>query len=100
MGSVSVSCLRHFLNRIYGMHTRKPTESSLVKIPNKRDSCVTIGEILDCYYDPVVFCNNTLSRIKKEDDKKIRDKQASFRQERSCVDQMPILTISIEQTSE
>ena len=38
--------------------------------------------------------------MKKEVDKKMRDEQAGFRQERSCVDQIATLRIIIEQTIE
>ena len=47
-----------------------------------------------------VLCSIILSRMKKEVDKKMRDEQAGFRQERSCVDQIATLRIIIDQTIE
>ncbi|XP_063416357.1 uncharacterized protein LOC134697999 [Mytilus trossulus] len=47
-----------------------------------------------------VLCHITLQRLKKEVNKLLRDEQAGFRQERSCIDQIATLRISIEQTIE
>ncbi|XP_056022193.1 uncharacterized protein LOC130055047 [Ostrea edulis] len=43
---------------------------------------------------------NDRPKMKREVDKKMRDEQAGFRQERSCVDQIATLRIIIEQTIE
>jgi hypothetical protein len=47
-----------------------------------------------------ILCSVILQRIKTEVDKTLRDEQAGFRQERSCVDQIATLRIIVEQTIE
>ena len=47
-----------------------------------------------------IICSVILQRIKTEVDKTLRDEQAGFRQERSCVDQIATLRIIVEQTIE
>jgi hypothetical protein len=47
-----------------------------------------------------ILCSVILQRIKTEVDKTLRDEQAGFRQERSCVDQNATLRIIVEQTIE
>ena len=74
----------------------------LVKLPKK-------GDLFLCNYwrgitllsmPSKILCSVILQRIKTEVDKTLRDEQAGFRQERSCVDQIATLRIIVEQTIE
>ena len=68
----------------------------LVKLPKKEDlSCsenwrgITLLPVAS-----KILCIVLLNRIKDAEDNTLRDKQAGFRPNRSCSDQIAILTIS------
>ena len=104
MDNISVSYLHRLLNRIWNEECIPEDwhKGLLVKLPKKGDTsqCNNWRGITLLSIPSKVLCSIILSRMKKEVDTKMRDEQAGFRQERSCVDQIATLRIIIEQTIE
>ncbi|RUS88821.1 hypothetical protein EGW08_003451 [Elysia chlorotica] len=74
----------------------------LVKLPKKGDlsSCNNWRGIMLLSIPGKVLTRIMLERLKTALDKKLREEQAGFRQERSCTDQIATLRIIIEQSLE
>ena len=74
----------------------------MIKLPKKGDttSCQNWRGITLLSIPSKVLASIILSRMKTAVDKQLRDEQAGFRQERSCVDQIATLRIIIEQSIE
>ena len=77
-------------------------EGFLVKLPKKGDQseCENQRGIMLLSVPGKVFNRIMLERLKTAVDKKLRDHQAGFRKERSCIDQITTLRIIIEQSLE
>ena len=74
----------------------------LVKVPTKGDQseCENHRGIMLLSVPGKVFNRIMMQRLKTAVDKKLRDHQAGFRKERSCIDQITSLRIIIEQSLE
>ena len=77
-------------------------EGHLVKLPKKGDltDCSNYRGIMLLSVPGKVLNRVILERIKKAVDSHLRDEQAGFRQNRSCLDQIATLRIIIEQSIE
>ena len=77
-------------------------EGYLIKLPNKGDlsNCANYRGITLLAVPGKVFNRVLLNRMKDEVDTQLRDQQAGFRKDRSCVDQIATLRIILEQSSE
>ena len=77
-------------------------EGYLIKLPKKGDlsNCTNYRGITLLDVSGKVFNRAFLNRMKDEIDTKIRDQQADFRKDRSCVDQIATPRIIIEQSCE
>ena len=74
----------------------------LVKLPKKGDlsSCVNWRGIMLLSIPGKVLTRIMLERLKTTLDKRLRDEQAGFRQDRSCTDHVATMRIIIEQSLE
>ena len=77
-------------------------EGYLIKLPKKGDlsNCTNYRGITLLDVSGKVFNRALLNRMKDEVDTKFRDRQAGFRKDRSCVDQIATLRIIIVQSCE
>ena len=77
-------------------------EGHIVKLPKKGDlsNCNNYRGITLLSMPGKVFNRVLLERIKSTVDEQLRDQQAGFRKNRSCIDQIAALRIIIEQTVE
>lgn len=77
-------------------------EGYLIKLPKKGDlsSCANYRGITLLSIPGKVFNRILLNRIKDAVDPQLRDQQAGFRRQRSCVDQIATLRIILEQSLE
>lgn len=77
-------------------------EGYLIKIPKKGDlsKCTNYRGITLLSVPGKVFNRVLLNRMKDEVDAQLRDQQAGFRKDRSCVDQIATLRIIVEQSLE
>ena len=77
-------------------------EGHLVKLPKKGDlsNCNNYRGITLLSIPGKVFNRVILERMKDAVDKQLRDQQAGFRKNRSCLDQIATLRIIIEQSTE
>ena len=92
MDNISVNALHHLINRIWN-EEQTPDDwrkGLLVKLPKKGDLslCNNWRGITLLSIPSKILCSVILQRIKTEVDKTLRDEQAGFKQERSCVDQI------------
>ena len=77
-------------------------EGYLIKLPKKGDlsSCANYRGITLLSVPAKAFNRILLERMKSAVDPLLRDQQAGFRQNRSCVDQIATLRIIVEQSLE
>ena len=77
-------------------------EGFLIKLPKKGDQseCGNYKGIMLLSVPEKVFNRITLERLKAAVERKLRDHQAGFRQERSCINQIDALSIITEQSLE
>ena len=77
-------------------------EGYLIKLPKKGDlsSCSNYRGIMLLSIPGKVFNRVILNRMKDAVDMHLRDQQAGFRKERSCIDQIATLRIILEQSLE
>ncbi|MGL5901241.1 MAG: reverse transcriptase domain-containing protein [Cetobacterium sp.] len=77
-------------------------EGYLIKIPKKGDlsKCTNYRGITLLSVPGKVFNRVLLNRMKDQVDAQLRDQQAGFRKDRSCVDQIATLRIIVEQSLE
>ena len=77
-------------------------EGFLVKLPKKGDQseCENHRGVMLLSVPGKVFNRIMLEKLKTAVDKKLRDHQAGFRKERSCIDQITTLKIIIDQSLE
>ena len=77
-------------------------ESHIIKLPKKGDlrNCSNYRGISLLSVPGKVFNRIVLERIRDAADTKLRDEQAGFRKNRSCIDQIATLRIIVEQSTE
>lgn len=77
-------------------------EGHIVKLPKKGDlrNCENYRGISLISITDKVFARIILNRMKTTTDEKLRDEQAGFRRNRSCIDQIATLRIIVEQSLE
>lgn len=104
MNDTTIQYLLGLLNQIWEKEKipKDWQKGLLVKLPKKGDksNCNNWRGITLLSIPSKILCSIILQRMKEEIDSKLRDEQAGFRQERSCVDQIATLRIIIEQTIE
>lgn len=104
MDNIGIDELHQLLNKIWNDEHIPDDwrEGILIEVPKKGDKsiCCNWRGIILLSIPSKVLRHIILQRLKKEVDKLLRDEQASFRQERSCIDQIATLRIIIEQTIE
>ena len=104
MDKICIDKLPQLLNKIWNDEHIPDDwrEGILIKVPKKGDKsiCSNWRGIILLSIPSKVLRHIILQRLKKEVDKLLRDEQAGFRQERSCIDQIATLRIIIEQTIE
>ena len=103
-GEVIVDQLHHLLNLIWTTE-EIPMEwkkGLLVKLPKHGDlsQCSKWRGITLLSIPSKVLTRIILERMKKSIDQKLRDEQAGFRKERSCINQIATLRVIVEQTME
>jgi hypothetical protein len=92
MDNISVNALHHLINRIWN-EEQIPDDwrkGLLVKVPKKKKGdlslCNNWRGITLLSIPSKILCSVIIQRIKMEVDKTLRDEQAGFRQDHSCVD--------------
>ncbi|XP_043943589.1 uncharacterized protein LOC122815288, partial [Protopterus annectens] len=102
--NTSVEMLYPLFERIWAEETvpSEWKESHLIKLPKKGDlsKCDNYRGINLLSVPGKVFNRILLERIKDTTDKKLREEQAGFRKNRSCIDQIATLRIIVEQSVE
>jgi hypothetical protein len=102
MDNISVKALHRQINRIWNEEQIPDDWRKGLKLPKKEDLslCNNWRGITLLSIPSKILCSVILQRIKMEVDKTLRDEQAGFRQDHSCVDQIATLRIIVEQTIE